>query len=109
VPGGLTPEEGQQAAKYLEEAGIDVIDVSAGLGGSGRDRFTEQGFFVPLAEGIKKVVNVPVIAVGNIRDPAYADSVVREGRSDLVAIGRALLGDPRWAHKAADRLGVKVR
>jgi NADPH2 dehydrogenase len=104
TPGGLTPEDGQQAAVCLAEAGIDCIDVSGGLIGTGRDRFTEQGFFVPLAESIKRAINIPVIGVGNIRDAKYADFVVREGRIDLVAIGRALLEDPRWAEKAAERL-----
>jgi NADPH2 dehydrogenase len=107
VPGGLTAEDGREAATYLAKAGIDCIDVSAGLIGSGRDRFTDQGFFVPLAEGIKRATNIPVIGVGNIRDADYADRVVREGKIDLVAIGRALLKDPLWAEKAAQKLGIK--
>lgn len=106
TPGGLTPADGRQAAVYLAEAGIDCIDVSGGLIGTGRDRFTEQGFFVPLAEGIRRAANIPVIGVGNIRDADYADRVVREGRIDLVAIGRALLKDPDWAEKAAQSLGI---
>ena len=44
--------EGQRAAQALVVAGVDVIDVSGGLSGSGRDRLTEQGFFVYLAEGV---------------------------------------------------------
>lgn len=107
TPGGLTAEGGRQAAVQLAEAGIDCIDVSGGLIGTGRDRFTDQGFFVPLAEGVKGAVRVPVIGVGNIQDADYADSVVREGRIDLVAIGRALLKDPGWAEKAARQLGVQ--
>lgn len=107
TPGGLTPEEGCQAAVFLAEAGIDCIDVSGGLIGTGRDRFTDQGFFVPLAEGVKRAVDIPVIGVGNIRDADYADRVVREGRIDLVAIGRALLKNPEWAEEAARRLQIK--
>ena len=104
LPGGLTPEEGRRAAAHLAEAGIDCIDVSGGLIGSGRDRFTDQGFFVPLAEGIRREVRIPVIGVGNIREAEYADRVVREGRIDLVAVGRELLKDPHWAQEAAKRL-----
>lgn len=106
TPGGLTPEEGRQAAARLADAGIDCIDVSGGLIGTGRDRYTEQGFFVALAEGIKRAVQLPVIGVGNIRDAKYADGVVREGRIDLVAIGRALLENPGWAEEAAQQLGI---
>jgi NADPH2 dehydrogenase len=108
LPGGLTPEEGRRAAAHLAEAGIDCMDVSGGLTGSGRDRFTDQGFFVPLAEGIKREVPIPVIGVGNIREAEYADRVVREGRIDLVAVGRELLKDPGWAQKAAKRLARKA-
>jgi len=104
MPGGRTPEDGWKAAAYLAGAGIDCMDVSGGLIGTGRDRFTDQGFFVPLAEGVKRAVDIPVIGVGNIRDADYADLVVREGRIDLVAIGRALLKDPGWAEKAAQEL-----
>ena len=34
--GGLTREEGKKAAHLLEQAGIDVLDVSGGLGGDGQ-------------------------------------------------------------------------
>jgi 2,4-dienoyl-CoA reductase-like NADH-dependent reductase (Old Yellow Enzyme family) len=105
LPGGLTAEDGQQAAKILVEAGVDVIDVSGGIGGPGI-RMTEQGFFVPLAEGVRRATNAPVIGVGNIKEPEYADRVVRDGRIDLVALGRVLLADPQWAIAAAKQLGV---
>ena len=108
TPGGLRPEDGRRAAGLLARAGIDVIDISGGYGGTGRDRFPEQGFFVPLAEGVRQAAGIPVIGVGNIREADYADRVVREGRIDLVAVGRALLADPLWARKAAKRLGVET-
>ncbi|MFC1988731.1 NADH:flavin oxidoreductase [Chloroflexota bacterium] len=108
IDGGLTPQEAQVAAQQLEQAGVDVIDVSGGMGGSGKDSLTEQGFFVPLAEGIKKMVKVPVIGVGNITEPEYADSIVQEERVDLVAFGRLLLTNPEFPRQAAQKLGVKL-
>jgi len=50
-------------------------------------------------------VNVPVIGVGGVTDPRFADEVIRQGKVDLVAVGRALLADPDWALKAANALG----
>ncbi|MBI4287903.1 MAG: NADH:flavin oxidoreductase [Chloroflexi bacterium] len=108
VDGGMTREEGRQAAQRLEHAGVDVIDISGGLGGSGHERFTEQGYYVSLAQGVKEVVKVPVIGVGNITEPEYADRIVREGRVDLVAFGHKLLSDPDFPKEAARKLGVEM-
>ncbi len=108
VEGGLTLNDAKLAAPHVEKAGVDIFDVSAGLSGSGHERFTQQGYFVPLAEGIKQVVKVPVIGVGNITEPEYADRIVREGRVDMVAFGHMLLSNPEFPRQAALKLGVKL-
>ncbi len=108
IEGGLTHQEAKLAAQHLEQAGVDVIDVSGGIGGDGQRSLTEQGYFVPLAEGIKEVVKVPVIGVGNITEPEYADSIIREGKVDLVAVGRTLLSNPDFPKQAAQKLGIKL-
>ncbi len=108
IDGGLTREGAKLIAPRLEQAGVDVIDISGGLGGDGQNRFTEQGYFVPLAEGIKGMVKVPIIGVGNITEPEYADRVVREERVDMVAFGRMLLSNPDFPKQAAQKLGVKL-
>lgn len=106
LPGGLTQAEGCQAAQVLAGAGVDVIDVSGGLGGSEPPNWdgVSQGYFVPLAAAVRTAANVPVIGVGGIRDPQVADRIVRSGQADLVAIGRALLDNPNWAAEARAQL-----
>ena len=106
VEGGLTLGEAKLAAPLLERCGVDVLDVSGGLGGGGSDRYSDQGYFVPLAQSIRESVKIPVIGVGNITEAEYADRVVREGRVDLVALGRKLLSDPDFPKLAAQKLGV---
>jgi 2,4-dienoyl-CoA reductase-like NADH-dependent reductase (Old Yellow Enzyme family) len=59
---------------------------------------------VPFARAIKEALNIPVIAVGMLEDPALAQSVVANEDADLVAIARGLLRDPYWAHHAAQQL-----
>ena len=103
MPEGLTLEEGTVVAARLADAGVDLLDISAGLSGAG-EKTTRQGYFVYLAEAVKKAVNVPVIGVGNITEPEYADCIIREGRVDLVAVGRAMLANPNWAAEAARQL-----
>ncbi len=104
VEGGLTIKDGQRIAAALVEAGVDVIDVSGGIIGDKSPEYTGQGYFVPLAEEIKKAVKVPVIGVGRVPEPYSAAKVIRNGRVDLLAVGRAILADPYWARKAKEAL-----
>ncbi len=104
-PKGTRIKDSKKFAAKLEDAGVDVIDVSGGFCGSRPTQLQGvQGYFIPQAEQIKEVVNVPVIGVGGITEPKFADGLVRNGRVDLVAIGRALLEDQDWATNAIKKL-----
>jgi 2,4-dienoyl-CoA reductase-like NADH-dependent reductase (Old Yellow Enzyme family) len=105
--GGLSLNETKIFAGLLVDAGVDAIDVSAGIGGSNPPGLSGQGSLFYLAEGIKKVVDVPVVGVGGVTEAEFADEAVREGKVDLVAVGRALLADPEWAMKAVKTLKRK--
>lgn len=100
LPNGLTLKEGIQAAKIIAEAGIDVIDVSGGLRGSQSSKITGPGYFVPQAAAVKKAAKVPVIGVGGIKTTQEADAIIQSRKVDLVAVGRAILRDPKWAFNA---------
>ncbi len=104
-PAGTQIEDSQKFAVKLEEAGVDIVDVSGGLCGSRPAEFqNRRGYFIPQAQQIKKVICIPVIGVGGITEPEYANKLIKEGRVDLVAVGRALLKDPDWATKAVESL-----
>lgn len=103
IEGGVTLEEAKSLAKKLEGKGIDYIHVSAGVNETGQHYVTPnylpRGYLLHLAEGIKSVVKVPVIAVGAIHDPQLADETLRKKRADLIAMGRALIADPGLPNK----------
>ena len=102
---GTKIEHSKRFAVELEEAAVDILDVSGGLcGGSPASLQGVQGYFVPQAYEIKKVVDIPVIGVGGITEPEYANKLIQEERVNLVAVGRALLNDPDWAVKAIKKL-----
>lgn len=104
-PKGNKIEDSVEFAVKLEEAGVDIIDVSGGLCGSRPAKLQgKQGYFIPQAEEIKQAVDIPVIGVGGIKEPEYADKLIQEERVDLVAVGRALLKDAHWAEKAVKKL-----
>jgi 2,4-dienoyl-CoA reductase-like NADH-dependent reductase (Old Yellow Enzyme family)/thioredoxin reductase len=106
VAGGWHLADALRLAPLLAEAGADWLHVSAGVYGSMPvtipSMYEPFGCFVHLAEEVKKVVSIPVIAVGRIKDPVMADRIIAEGRADLVAMGRAHIADPELAAKAAE-------
>lgn len=109
--GGLTLEDAKRIAQVAEKAGVDAIHVSGGIydseyGESTAPMWLPRGFMVPLAQGIKEVVKIPVIAVGRINDIKLAEEIVDKGQADLVSMGRALIADPELPKKAMEnRLG----
>jgi NADPH2 dehydrogenase len=105
APNGTHIEDSIAFAKRLEALGVDILDVSGGMCGSEPRQLRQiKGYFVPQASEIKKAVNVPVIGVGGITEPEYADNLVNEGKVDLVAVGRAFWKDSQWAEKAIETL-----
>jgi NADPH2 dehydrogenase len=100
--GGLTPAEGVQVARWLKGDGVPLVHMSHGVGGLPKiapegSRWSDR---MHLAITVKKEVGLPVIGVGDIRDPALAEALIAENLVDLVAVGRGILADPGWARKA---------
>jgi 2,4-dienoyl-CoA reductase-like NADH-dependent reductase (Old Yellow Enzyme family) len=105
--GGLSLQDGVESARMIVEAGVDIIDVSGGIGGGRPEGLEGPGFYVPHAAAVKGVVDVPVIGVGGIQTAEEASMIVRSGRVDLVAVGRAYLSEPRWATIAVKELSQR--
>lgn len=107
-PGGWTIEDSVELSRRLRALGVDVIDCSSGgLGERTTTRMLRrpEGYQVPYADRIRRDAGMPTMAVGLITNPAFADQIVREGRADLVAIGREALHNPHWPLQAARALG----
>ncbi|NPV90264.1 MAG: FAD-dependent oxidoreductase [Firmicutes bacterium] len=104
LPGGIDIEEGMAIARTLEQAGVDALNISSGMYESGLTSIEpvsyQQGWRLYLAQKIKSVVKIPVLAGGVIRDPQVAEAALEKGETDFVFIGRGLLADPDWPNKA---------
>ena len=98
--GGSTVEDALEAAKILEQTGIDLLDVSGGFCGYVRPGVQEQGYFQELTEAIKKVVDIPVILTGGITESRAAEALLKSNKADLIGVGRAILKDSLWAKEA---------
>ena len=106
IEGGGTLEDSLIQAPLFVEAGADALHVSACEEETTYWQFLPymmpDGAIVHTAAAIKKVVQVPVIAVGKIWDPCMVEQILREGKADFVAMGRQLLADPRWPKKVKE-------
>lgn len=104
LPGGTTLEDSVRACQLLEQAGVDLLDISGGFCGPYRGGSKEQGYFSDWSQAIKQVVSAPVLVTGGITQPEAACRLLEEGKADLIGVGRALLKDSLWAKKAMESL-----
>ncbi len=122
IKGALVPEESQQIARILEQAGADYINVTSwGFGPYNRLTYPEQilypepqvalaekvknpGALAPLAAAIKKAVTIPVIAAGRL-DAGLGERILENGMADLIGLNRRFWADMEYGKKiAAGRL-----
>jgi 2,4-dienoyl-CoA reductase-like NADH-dependent reductase (Old Yellow Enzyme family)/thioredoxin reductase len=107
VEGGMRIDEVIEFIKMIETT-IDLVHVSVGVHESPETvhrmfphmSFTEHGCNVHLAAAMKKAVDIPVITLGGISDPAHAERILEEGKADIIGMARALLADPQLPNKA---------
>jgi len=107
APGGIDLPQMVEIARHLKAAGIDLIDVSSG-GTLTVAPAAWRGYQIPYAATIRREADVLTAAVGLITKPETAEEVIRNGRADLVVLGRELLRQPYWPLHAARELGVEV-
>ena len=104
IENGITMEETKKLVPLAVKAGAQALHVSGYGAGSyvtAAPISDTAGFLVPMAEEVKKLTNVPVIAVGRL-DLELGEKILEEGKADLIAIGRRLLADPDLPNKMAE-------
>jgi len=114
LPGGITIDNTELNAKMLVAAGTSAFHASTGQGPASFERVMEpmstpEGWRIPYAGRLRRATGVPVIAVGQIRDPAMAEEAVASGEADLIALGRPTLADSQWAKKVEEDRFEDVR
>ncbi len=104
VEEGITKEESRKVVPLAVMAGAQAIHASAYAAFSFITKAPlpdTASFLVPLAEEVKKVTAVPVIAVGRL-DLETGEKALLEGKADMIAIGRRLIADPDLPKKTAE-------
>jgi len=108
VEGGWDLDQTIAFAQQLKARGVDWIDVSSGGVSPAQKIAPAPGYQVPFAAAVKAATGLPVMAVGLITEAKQAEEIVASGQADMVALGRAMLYDPRWPWHAAAELGDQV-
>ena len=105
--GGFAFEDSLQVAAWLEEAGVDLIEISGGtyeqprlMGLEGMEEAEEQqvarstmmreAYFVDFALAMQEQVSVPLMVTGGFRQRAAMEQAVAGGGADLVGLGRPM-------------------
>jgi 2,4-dienoyl-CoA reductase-like NADH-dependent reductase (Old Yellow Enzyme family) len=105
--GQWTPEESVQLAEILKEMGVDLIDCSSGGNVSYVNIPATPGYQVHLSEAVRKT-GIKTGAVGLITSPEQAESIIADGKADMVFLAREFLRNPYFPLSAARQLGVDV-
>ena len=111
--GGFTPDESIQVAQMLENAGIDIIEISGGTYEQpkliGVDDLTinpkrseqrkestiaREAYFLEYAQDIRKAVSLPLIVTGGFRTREGIEDALQSNVCQIVGIGRPLCADP---------------
>jgi len=104
VEGARTLDESVRIAQLLEQHGVAFVDISAGIFEAPAavmdPMYYPQGWNTYTAEAVKKQVSIPVITSHTLRDPAYCEKILAQGKADLVGLSRQMIADPYWGNKA---------
>ena len=97
IEGGFTHENSLNLSKKLEQLGVQIINVSSGIGGWRRPKYRQgEGYLVKDAALIQKETQLPVIGVGGIKSAEYINEALKNNHFSLAAVGRAILNEPLW-------------
>ncbi|MBI2831173.1 MAG: FAD-dependent oxidoreductase [Chloroflexi bacterium] len=104
--GGITIKDSPEIIRRLAAGGLDYISPSAGIYETmdfAHDTIDkEEGWKTNLWEATKKAANIPVIAGGSLKTPAFCEKLLVKGTMDFIGLARPLLADPHWANKARE-------
>jgi len=108
VEGGWDLEQSIELSQRLRDIGIDLIDVSSGGLTPDAAIPAGPGYQTAFAEVIRRDANILTSTVGLITQPMQAETILRTGQADAIALGREMLRDPYWPLHAARELSAEI-
>lgn len=93
--------------------GLDAVNVSAGILESQNCAWEPisypQGWRTYLSETVKHNISIPVMGTSVIREPAFAEQLLKRGAVDFVGVARGQIADPEWGLKAKQGRSGEIR
>jgi 2,4-dienoyl-CoA reductase (NADPH2) len=103
--GGNTMEESIESFKIAEEAGADYVSVTVGWHESSQSVITRDvpmGRWLPVAEAVKKVVNIPVMMAFRQFLPQVPEKAITNNQIDFWEMCRPMIADPELPQKVRE-------
>lgn len=97
---GITPEDVITITEAFKLAGADIINVSTGNTVSNQQPQTGRMWQTPFSDLIRNTVHIPTITAGSITDIDQINTIILNGKADLVALGKPLLLNPYFVRNA---------
>jgi anthraniloyl-CoA monooxygenase len=97
---GISDDDVLIIVKSFQEAGADIINVSTGNTVDNQKPLIGRMWQTPFSDAIRNTVGVPTITTGYIQDIDQINTILLNGRADLVALGRPLLLDANFVRNA---------
>jgi len=98
--GGITRDDVIIIAHVFKNAGADIINVSTGLTVEHQKPAVGRMWQTPFSDMVRNEVHVPTITAGYIQDIDQINTILLNGRADLVALGKTLLLDTAFVRNA---------
>lgn len=97
---GISETDVIAIATAFKNAGADIINVSTGNTVAHQKPQTGRMWQTPFSDAVRNTVPIPTITAGYIQDIDQINTIILNGRADLVALGRPLLLDPYFVRNA---------
>ncbi|GKU84386.1 NADH:flavin oxidoreductase [Niallia sp. NCCP-28] len=106
LSGGMTAEDGCLVAEKLQEAGIDILDISTGL--MSPLSLPGPAMLRELLKKAKAHVTIPVIGAGALENIEIAADMVEKEEVDFIALARKIMKQPNYVEELLETINTKV-
>jgi len=93
---GISEQDVLIISEAFKKAGADIINVSTGNTVANQKPQSGRMWQTPFSDGVRNTVHIPTITAGYIQDIDQINTIILNGRADLVALGRPLLLDANF-------------